>query len=213
MGAVSALDEGLNGTTAQRRGPCRLTGHGLVPLRHRGGRGSIRDLATSGLTEAEARRRQSEYGPNEVADQGTPTAWRLVLAQFTGVLTLVLLAAGVLSVVLGDLVDAGAILAIVVLNAALGFFQEYRAEQSMAALKRLAAPLVRVRRGGQVLEIPAPAVVPGDVVMVETGNVVAADARLLRSSTLRVQEAALTGESEAVEKDAGVVFADGSRPR
>ena len=116
-------------------------------------------------------------------------------------------AAAVLSVFLGDLLDAGAILAIVVLNAALGFFQEHRAEQSMAALKRMAAPLVRVRRDGQVLEIPARGSVPGDVVLLETGNVVPADARLLQSSTLRVQEAALTGESEAVEKDASMVFA------
>ena len=161
----------------------------------------------SGLAESEARKRLDQYGPNEVADRGGRSAWRLLLAQFTGVLTLVLFAAAVLSVFLGDLLDAGAILAIVVLNAALGFFQEHRAEQSMAALKRMAAPLVRVRRDGQVLEIPARALVPGDVVLLETGNVVPADARLLRSSTLRVQEAALTGESEAVEKDASMVFA------
>ena len=161
----------------------------------------------SGLAKSEAHKRLDQYGPNEVADSGGPSAWHLLLAQFTGVLTLVLIAAAVLSVFLGDLLDAGAILAIVVLNAALGFFQEHRAEQSMAALKRLAAPLVRVRRDGQVLEIPARALVPGDVVLLETGNVVPADARLLRSSTLRVQEAALTGESEAVEKDASLVFA------
>ena len=161
----------------------------------------------SGLTESEARKRLDQYGPNEVADYGSRNAWQLLLAQFTGVLTLVLFAAAVLSVFLGDLVDAAAILAIVVLNAGLGFFQEHRAEQSMAALKRMAAPLVRVRREGQILEIPARELVPGDVVLLETGNVVPADARLLRSSTLRVQEAALTGESEAVEKDASIVFA------
>ena len=161
----------------------------------------------SGLTESDARKRLDQYGPNEVADRGGRSAWRVLLAQFTGVLTLVLFAAAVLSVFLGDLLDAGAILAIVVLNAALGFFQEHRAEQSMAALKRMAAPLVRVRRDRQVAEIPARALVPGDVVLLESGNVVPADARLLRSSTLRVQEAALTGESEAVEKDAGLVFA------
>src|SRR5215475_3391600 len=129
----------------------------------------------SGLTEPEARRRLGEYGPNEVADRGRRTAWRVLLAQFTGVLTLVLLAAAVLSVFLGDLVDAGAILAIVVLNAALGFFQEHRAEQSMAALKRMAAPTVRVRREGEVREISARDVVPGDVLLLEAGNVVPAD--------------------------------------
>ena len=132
----------------------------------------------SGLANSEARKRLDQYGPNEVADSGGRNAWHLLLAQFTGVLTLVLLAAAVLSVFLGDLLDAGAILAIVVLNAALGFFQEHRAEQSMAALKRMAAPVVRVRRDGQVLEIPARALVPGDVVLLETGNVVPAHARL-----------------------------------
>jgi Ca2+-transporting ATPase len=160
----------------------------------------------SGLTESEARKRLDRYGPNEVTDRGGRSAWRVLLAQFTGVLTLVLFAAAVLSVFLGDRLDAGAILAIVALNAALGFFQEERAEQSMAALKRMAAPVVRVRREGRVLEISARALVPGDVVLLETGNVVPADARLRQSTTLRVQEAALTGESEAVEKDAGMVF-------
>ena len=160
----------------------------------------------SGLTDSEARKRLDRYGPNVVADRGGRSAWRALLAQFTGVLTLVLFAAAVLSVFLGDLLDAGAILAIVVLNAALGFFQEHRAEQSMAALKRMAAPVVRVRRDGRVQEISARALVPGDVVLLETGNVVPADARLLQGTTLRVQEAALTGESEAVEKDAGLVF-------
>jgi len=160
----------------------------------------------SGLTESEARKRLDQYGANEVADRGGRSAWRVLLEQFTGVLTLVLFAAAVLSVILGDLLDAGAILAIVVLNAALGFFQERRAEQSIAALKRMAAPIVRVRRDSQVREIPARDLVPGDVVLLETGNVVPADARLLQSTTLQVQEAALTGESDAVEKDAGIVF-------
>ena len=112
---------------------------------------------------------------------------------------------------LGDWLDAVVILAIVVLNAALGFFQEYRAEQSMAALKRLAAPVVRVRRDGRVQEISARDLVPGDVVLLETGNVVPADGRLLQSSNLRVQEAALTGESEAIEKDARLSSAPRAR--
>ena len=159
-----------------------------------------------GLTDSEARTRLDRYGPNVVEDRGGRSAWRVLLAQFTGVLTLVLFVAAVLSVFLGDALDAGAILAIVVLNAALGFFQEHRAERSMAALKRMAAPVVRVRRDGRVQEISALALVPGDVVLLEAGNVVPADARLLRGTTLRVQEAALTGESEAVEKDAGLVF-------
>jgi P-type Ca2+ transporter type 2C len=161
----------------------------------------------SGLAESEAGRRLDRHGPNEIEDVGSRGAWQTFFAQFTGVLTLVLLAAAGLSIVLGDLLDAGAIAAIVVLNALLGFVQEHKAERSMAALRRMAAPLVRVRRDAQVREIPARALVPGDVVLLETGNVVPADARLSRSSTLRVQESALTGESEAVEKDASLVFA------
>ncbi len=90
----------------------------------------------SGLTESEARKRLEQDGPNLVADRGGRSAWQALLAQFTGVLTLVLFAAAVLSLFLGDLLDAGAVLAIVVLNAALGFVQEHRAERSMAALKR-----------------------------------------------------------------------------
>jgi P-type Ca2+ transporter type 2C len=160
----------------------------------------------SGLTDSEARKRLDQYGPNVVAERGGRSAGQALLAQFTGVLTLILCAAAALSAFLGDWLDAGAILAIVVLNATLGFFQEHRAEQSMAALKRMAAPVVRVRRDGGVREISARGLVPGDVVLLETGNVVPADARLLQGATLRVQEAALTGESEAVEKDAGLVF-------
>ena len=115
----------------------------------------------SGLAKSEAQRRLDQYGPNEIADSGGRKAWHLLLAQFTGVITFVLLAAAVLSVFLGDVLDAIVILAIVVLNAALGFSQEYRAEQSMAALKRMSAPTVRVRRDGQVREIPARELVPG----------------------------------------------------
>ncbi len=163
----------------------------------------------SGLTDAEVRRRVEQHGPNEVADQGGRRPWQILIAQLAGVMTLVLFAAAAISVFLGDVLDAVVILAIVVLNAAFGFFQEYRAEQSMAALKRMSAPVVRVRRDGQVREISARDLVPGDVVLLETGNVVPADARLLQGNNLRLQEAALTGESEAVEKDAGIVFETG----
>jgi len=170
---------------------------------------ALRRLGTtpaSGLTEAEVPRRVEQYGPNELADQGGRGPWQILLAQLAGVMTLVLFAAAAISVFLGDVLDAVVILAIVVLNAALGFFQEYRAEQSMAALKRMSAPVVRVRRDGQVREISARDLVPGDIVLLETGNVVPADGRLLEGKNLWVQEATLTGESEAVEKDAGLIF-------
>ena len=131
--------------------------------------------------------------------------------QLLNVMTFILLAAAVLSVALGDWVEAVVILAIVVLNAVLGYTQEYRAEQSMAALKRMSVPTVRVRRDGRVQEISSRDLVPGDVVLLETGNVVPADGRVLESVNLRAQEAALTGESEAVEKDGAIVF-EAERP-
>jgi Ca2+-transporting ATPase len=160
----------------------------------------------SGLTNEEAQRRLEHCGPNEIEEQGGRSRWQILFGQLTGVMTLVLFVAAGISVFLGDVLDAIVILAIVVLNAALGYSQEERAEQSMAALKRLSAPLVRARRSGQVREVSARTLVPGDVVLLETGNVVPADGRLSQSTNLRVQEAALTGESEAVEKDAAVVF-------
>ena len=168
--------------------------------------GRLATTPTAGLTDAEARRRLDRYGPNEVAERGGASRWQILLGQLTGVMTFVLAAAAGISVFLGDVLDAVVILAIVVLNAALGYSQEYRAERSMAALKRMTAPTVRVRRDGGVREVSARELVPGDVVLLETGNVVPADGRLLQSINLRVQEAALTGESEAVEKDAELVF-------
>lgn len=170
---------------------------------------AARELATdpaAGLSPAEAERRLQQYGPNELEERAGRTPWRILGAQLSGVLTLILIAAVVISFCLGDTVDAVVILAIVVLNAALGFTQEIKAEQSMAALKRMSVPTVRVRREAQVLEISARDLVPGDVVLLETGNMVPADGRVAESVNLRVQEAALTGESEAVDKKADVVF-------
>jgi P-type Ca2+ transporter type 2C len=162
--------------------------------------------AASGLTEADAQGRLVRYGANEVQEHAGPNRWQILVGQLTGVMTVVLVAAAGISVVLGDVLDAIVILAIVVLNAALGYSQEYRAEQSMAALKRLSAPTVRVRRDLGVREVSARVLVPGDVVLLETGNLVPADGRLAQGNNLRVQEAALTGESEAVDKDPTVVF-------
>lgn len=159
-----------------------------------------------GLTEDDARRRLDKFGANELVARDVRTKWQILWEQLTGVLTLILVGAAVVSIFLGDMIDAIAIMAIVVLNAALGFSQEYKAEQSLAALKRMSVPTVRVRRNGKIAEVSAPMLVPGDVVLLETGNVVSADGRVLESVNLRVQEAALTGESEAVDKDAGLVY-------
>jgi Ca2+-transporting ATPase len=154
-----------------------------------------------GLEDGEASQRLAEYGPNELVDRGVKSPWLILWEQLTGTMVVILIIAAVISYFLGDVIDTIAILAIVVLNALLGFRQEYKAEQAMAALKKLAVPNVRVRRGGHVREISAVQLVPGDVVLLEAGNLVPADARLSMVSNLRVQEAALTGESEPVDKD------------
>jgi Ca2+-transporting ATPase len=158
--------------------------------------------AEAGLPPAEAQRRLAEHGPNELVERGLMSPWRILWEQLTGLMVVILIVAAVVSGVLGDWKDAIAILTIVVLNAVLGFSQEFRAEKAMAALKQLAVPTVKVRRNGHVVEISAHELVPGDVVMLEAGVLVPADGRLLESVNLRVDEAALTGESEPVEKQA-----------
>jgi Ca2+-transporting ATPase len=156
--------------------------------------------AESGLAPAEAQKRLAEQGPNELVERGAKSPWLILWEQLTGVMVVILIVAAIVSGALGDWKDAIAILAIVVLNAVLGFSQEYRAEQAMAALKQLAVPTVKVRRDGHVVEISARELVPGDVVLLEAGTLVPADGRLLESVNLRVEESALTGESEPVEK-------------
>jgi len=156
----------------------------------------------TGLPDQEVRSRQEKYGLNELVERGVKSPWHILLDQFRETMVVVLLVAAVVSGVLGDLNDLVAILAIVVLNAALGFFQEYRAEQAMAALKRMSAPIVKVRRDGHVLELPSRELVPGDVILLEAGVSIPADARLVESVNLRVQESSLTGESVPVEKTA-----------
>jgi Ca2+-transporting ATPase len=156
--------------------------------------------AEAGLASAEAQRRMAEHGPNELVERGLKSPWRILWEQLTGLMVVILIVAAVVSGALGDWKDAITILAIVVLNSVLGFSQEFRAEKAMAALKQLAVPTVKVRRDGHVVEISARELVPGDVVLLEAGALVPADGRLLESVNLRVEEAALTGESEPVEK-------------
>ncbi len=162
--------------------------------------------AHTGLVTAEATQRLAHYGPNELVDRGGRTKWQILIEQFANILTLILIAAAIVSIFLGDEIEAVVILAIVVLNGILGFTQEYRAEQSMAALKRMSVPTVRVRRDGSLQQVSARDLVPGDIVVLETGNVVPADGRVLQSVNLRAQEAALTGEAEAVDKEPDLVF-------
>ncbi len=164
--------------------------------------------AHAGLSDAEAARRLAEYGPNELVERGGRTRWEILVEQFTNILTVLLIAAAAVSAFLGDWIEAVVILIIVVLNGVLGYVQEYRAEQSMAALKKMSVPTVRVRRSGKVQEVSAVTLVPGDLVLLETGNVVPADGRMLQSINLKAMEAALTGESEAIEKDETLLFSD-----
>ncbi|NCD21989.1 MAG: cation-translocating P-type ATPase [Spartobacteria bacterium] len=158
------------------------------------------DSAPAGLSTAEAHARRAVHGPNELRETISRPVWRMLLAQFVEPMILILVGAAVLSLFLGDVTEAVAILAIVVLFGVLGFLQEYRAEKAMAALKQLASPSVRVRRDGELQELPARELVPGDVVRLEAGNVVPADLRLLDAVQLGAMEAALTGEAEAVRK-------------
>jgi Ca2+-transporting ATPase len=153
-----------------------------------------------GLGQAEARRRLAQYGPNELVERGLKSPWRILWEQLTAIMVLILIVVTVISIALGEYKDALAILVIVVLNTVLGFTQEYRAERAIAALKKLAVPQVKARRDGQVREISAREMVPGDIVLLEAGALVPADGRLIEVANLRIQEAALTGESEPVDK-------------
>ncbi len=153
-----------------------------------------------GLSEEEARLLLNQYGANELVEQAGKSPWKMLAAQFTETMVVILIIAAVVSGLLGKTTETIAILAIVLMFAILGFVQEYRAERAMAALKKLAVPKVRVRRAGQVQEIPARRLVPGDILLLEAGNLVPADVRFVETANLRIQEAALTGESEPVEK-------------
>ncbi len=162
----------------------------------------IEELRSSpmGLSSEEARRRLEEYGPNELKEKKKKTPFAMFLDQFRDFMILVLIAAAVISGFIGELSDTIAIIVIVVLNAVIGFTQEYRAEKAMAALKKMAAPSATAIRNGMSETISAFRLVPGDVVMLEAGKIVPADMRLIEVVQLKVEEAALTGESVAVEK-------------
>lgn len=153
-----------------------------------------------GLSPAEAARRRRVYGPNELEAARRISPWAILLAQFRNVLVLILLAATALSIVLGHGTEAVVIIVIVLFAVLLGFLQEYRAERALEALRRLAAPTATVLREGEPQEVPARELVPGDVVVLHTGDRVPADLRLLEAVHLRIDEAVLTGESVPVEK-------------
>ena len=179
----------------------QLDWHALTPEE------TLHQLATppdSGLTSDEAARRLESYGPNQLEEAPGITFWQMLFDQFNNFVVILLIVAAVISAVLGDLEEAAAIMAIVVLNATLGVVQERRAEQALAALKKLAAPEAQVIRDGQRQSVSSTKLVPGDIVLLEAGNYVPADIRLLEAANLRIEEAALTGESVPVQKDANI---------
>ncbi len=163
---------------------------------------STAPAAEAGLTTLEARRRLRQLGPNRVAEQGDVPLWQLALAQFRSLVVLLLLAASGIAWALGERAEAAAILGALGLNAAIGFGSEWRARLSLARLRALAVPQAMVRRDGYVTRIATAELVPGDVLILDAGASVPADARLLRAAALQVNESTLTGESAAVWKDA-----------
>ena len=156
----------------------------------------------NGLSSDEVSLRRARHGPNSIREAKPKTPWRIFGAQFADFMILVLLAAAVIAGFLGEPADTAAIVAIVVLNAVIGFVQEYRAEHALAALRKMAAHQARALRNGEPTTVAAVDLVPGDVVLLEAGNVVPADLRISESAQLRIGEAALTGESQPAEKQA-----------
>lgn len=154
----------------------------------------------NGLSSQEARKRLLEYGPNELIEKKKKTVFMMVLDQFRDFMIIILIIAAAIAAIAGKPVDAAAIAAIVILNAIIGFVQEYRAEEAMAALKKLIAPLATLLRDGAPAIVPAAEIVPGDIVRLEAGQIVPADMRLTEAAGLKIEEAALTGESVPSEK-------------
>ncbi|QJW94680.1 cation-translocating P-type ATPase [Frigoriglobus tundricola] len=162
--------------------------------------GALQADATSGLTDGEAARRREQFGPNALAAAKGRSALAILVDQFESLIVVLLLVVTVVAFALGDNVEAVAVLVVVVLNAAVGFLTEWKAEQALTALQQQAVPTAHVVRGGEEHEIPAAELVPGDIVLVAAGSRVPADGRVIECVRLQVAEAALTGESLAVTK-------------
>ncbi|MEL7141896.1 MAG: cation-translocating P-type ATPase [Cyanobacteria bacterium J06573_11] len=169
--------------------------------------------AGQGLSTEDIQTRLTDYGPNELVKTGGRSRWQILLDQFADVMLLMLIGVAIVAAVLdvraGNFPkDAIAIMTIVILNAVLGYLQESKAEQALAALKNLSSPAVRVLRNGQQQQIESKGLVPGDILLLEAGDQVAADGRLLEAMTLQARESALTGEATAVDKQASVTLAE-----
>ncbi|WP_035985848.1 cation-translocating P-type ATPase [Leptolyngbya sp. KIOST-1] len=174
--------------------------------------GQLDSHPDTGLSAEAVVERRRQYGPNELEETGGRPAWRILLDQFSNIMLLMLIAVAVVSAVLSFREqefpkDAIAIFAIVILNGVLGYLQESRAEKALAALKQMASPTVRVQRDGRLQEVPSQDLVPGDIVLLEAGDQVSADGRLLEAVNLQLRESALTGEAQGVNKQAGLTLA------
>jgi Ca2+-transporting ATPase len=154
----------------------------------------------SGLSQAEAEKRLTEYGSNELRKEKRSSPIKLFLEQFTDILIIILLIATGLSIAVGELIDALVIIVIVLATAVLGFVEEFRSEKAVEALKKMTAPTATVLRDGKEVKISTGQIVPGDVLLLYTGDKVPADARLIKSFNLKIDEASLTGESSPVNK-------------
>lgn len=166
----------------------------------------------NGLSCEEAQARLARYGPNKLEGKPRPGLLALFIAQLKDLLIYVLLGAAIITVVIGEYADAVIILMVVVLNAVIGVFQEYKAEKALEALNKMTSPHALVRREGEIKEIPSEEIVPGDIVILDAGRLVPADIRLIESFNLQIEESTLTGESVAVEKNALSIYPDSRTP-
>jgi Ca2+-transporting ATPase len=169
---------------------------------------TLQTSSVKGLTNAAAEEKIQQVGPNELTQKKGRTTWNMVADQFKDFMVIVLIVAAAISGLLGEMVDTFIILAIVIVNAVLGVMQESKAEASLAALKKMAAPAAKVIRSGAPATIPSSELVPGDIVVLETGDFVPADLRLINVSNLKIEEAAMTGESVPSEKISTKIEAD-----
>lgn len=163
------------------------------------------NVSKSGLTEKQAKENLDKYGYNELTQKKRATVWEVFFSQFKDLLVIILIIAALISMATGDAESTLVIIAVITLNAVLGTVQHFKAEQSLDSLKALSSPTAKVIRDGKKIEIPSKEVVPGDILMLEAGDMVAADGRIIESFSLQVNESSLTGESESVNKFVDVI--------
>ncbi|RKJ12663.1 ATPase, partial [Butyricicoccus sp. 1XD8-22] len=163
------------------------------------------EVTQQGLTEFEVQTRRKQFGYNELKEGKRKSAVQIFLEQFTDFLVIILMIAAIISLFLGEVQSSIVILVVVILNAVLGTIQQIKAEKSLDSLKDMAVPIARVLRDGQVVEIPSKEVVVGDIVILDAGDYVCADGRIIESYSLQINESSLTGESLPIEKMANVI--------